>query len=310
MATVNPPFALQNAGATHTAEGDRNHVAALLARPRSFESLVPEGGVNINLGKGMAVRQTASPSMSIIVGSGMAYVPGNEGAKQGVYCCVNDGDVTLALATAHGTLPRIDIVVARISDSAYSGVSDLWELLVVTGTAASSPVEPALGNNFLRLAQVTVGAAVSSVDNTKISDKRAYLTATGGIHSVTSTTKPPVGNLPEGQGIWLRDTGQLQFKFNGAYVTRSTSNTIQSGTFNVTFTNKNSHLVNMTFPTTFSSIPKVFANINSTAGPTIRWSARVYNITTTSATVFLFYTGDATTQTDWVNTEVQWVAIT
>lgn len=305
MAEINPPFALQNAGATHTALGDRFTIAGLIAGqgPTSFSS---RGGVNMALGTEFVVNQTGTPSMSIEVGSGVCYVPGSEASAQGVYCCINDNMVTKTVTAAHGTLPRIDSVIARVYDSAFSGATNAWAIEVIAGTAASSPTAPALPANSLRLYNINVGAAVSSITNANLVDVRAHLAAAGGIISCTSSDMPSLASVPEGQGIWLRNLGILQFKFGGAWVTRSASNTTQSGSASVTFSSKSVHTQSVTFPTAFTSTPRVFVNIANTAGVTAGWISRGYNISSTGFTLYLAQVNGVTV--NWGGVEVQWFA--
>jgi len=63
----------------------------------------------------------------------------------------------LTVATADGSHPRIDIVVARVYDLGTSGSS--CDVDIVTGTPATSPVAPATPAASLLLAQVLVPAS-------------------------------------------------------------------------------------------------------------------------------------------------------
>lgn len=67
------------------------------------------------------------------------------------------------LGTASGSNPRIDLIEV----SKTTG-----EVKKVAGTAAASPVAPAADEGFLVVAEVLVGTSVTSVDNTKVTDKR------------------------------------------------------------------------------------------------------------------------------------------
>lgn len=209
MTEFGKPGWLQNAGATHTAEELRNYYTGLVAGVQGSGSLITRGGVNPVLGLELAVTQTGSPSMAVLVGSGIAIVPGSEGAKQGGYGVGNDGNVTLAIAAAHATLARIDIVVFRVRDTAYSGGVNSAVLEVVTGTPSGSPVAPATPANSLLLANVAVGAAVSSITNANITDMRIWLTGAGGVIKASSTTRPAANTVAEGQLIFEVDTDKV-----------------------------------------------------------------------------------------------------
>src|SRR5581483_7444458 len=92
---------------------------------------------------------------------------------QGVYYCYNDnstGNVSLAIAAANPSNPRIDLVIAQVQDAQYSGATNNWQLAVVTGTAGASPAVPALPANSLPLASVWVPAASTNVTAGNILD--------------------------------------------------------------------------------------------------------------------------------------------
>jgi hypothetical protein len=211
MTEYTKPGWLQNAGATHTAEQMRNWLILGIAGTQGSTSLLPIGGVNPMLGSELAVTQTGSPSMAVTVKSGLAIVPGTEGSKQGGYGVGNDADLVLSISAAHATLARIDIVVFRVRDTAYSGGVDSAVLEVVTGTPSGSPTAPATPANSLLLATVAVGAAVTSITNANITDNRNWLTAIGGIIPVaTATERNALAGSYNGLSVWRRDLKRLE----------------------------------------------------------------------------------------------------
>jgi hypothetical protein len=153
--------------------------------------------------------------MTVNVASGVVFVPGTEVAAQGVYFCENDATVNLSIATAPGTgLNRIDLVVARVQDSFYSGGTNAWSLFVVTGTAAASPSAPTPPSNAVILAQIFVGANVTSITTGNITDTRyPYAAALGGISVARSTARP--ANPSQYETIIETDTGHMN-QWNGA----------------------------------------------------------------------------------------------
>lgn len=84
-------------------------------------------------------------------------------------------DFTAVHSTAHATLPRIDLVVMQLLDTAEVG-----ELQVVTGTpTATADLDnrlgaPALPDSALHLADVLVGAAATNVATADIRDRRHF----------------------------------------------------------------------------------------------------------------------------------------
>jgi hypothetical protein len=187
----------------HSAETDRLHTASLLGTHPLAGGFLSRGGVHPEHGNRMAVTQTGSPSMAVIVKSGTVMLPGTEGGKQGVYVCHNDADVTLSIAAAPGPgLSRIDIVQAKVRDSQYSGGNNDWILEVKTGTAAGSPVAPNSDANGLTLAIVNVAASVSSINNGNIVWFAPYANALGGyIEALNDFYKPPSGTIRPGQRV-------------------------------------------------------------------------------------------------------------
>lgn len=210
MTVFTQPGWLQNAGAVHNAEQMRNYAGAMfIAGVSGATTLISRGGVHPALGNEMQVTQTGSPSMNVLVKSGLCAIPGTEGAQQGTYGLGNDADVTLAIAAAHATLARIDIVIARIRDTVYSGALNNGTLEVVTGTPAGSPVAPSTPANSLVLAQVNVLAAATSISNANITDTRRFLAAVGGVMPAKSTDSF-TGLLHAGQPVYETDTGRLK----------------------------------------------------------------------------------------------------
>lgn len=246
MAVSNPPIALQNAGATHTAELLRNAFSGALTGARANSSMVPRAGVHPSIGGALAVTQQGSPAMGITVATGMAFVAGTEGSSQGAYACMNPTSTNVTVTAAHASLPRIDIVVYRVYDSVYSGATDTSALEVIAGTPNASPVAPAAPNNTIILAQIAVGAAVTSIVNANITDKRPYL-AQGTIPVATFADLPSVG-LYDGMTAYVRAEDTV-YTYNGSSWSRpydaitavaevtSTSSTSAIGTSATVYTN-------------------------------------------------------------------------
>lgn len=191
MTEVNPCGWLQNAGSTHTAEQLREYFSIFSGgRTGAVGSLIARGGINRYVGNQLSVIPTGSPSMAVVIKSGLALVPGSEGSKQGLYACLNDGDVTLSIGASSPTLNRIDLVVAKVQDSFYSGVTNSWSLAVVAGTPASSPSPPVAPANSIILAQVAIVANDTAINTGDITDTRIYLRPQTAAFACTSATHP------------------------------------------------------------------------------------------------------------------------
>lgn len=201
MAVENPP--LYVASGSHSAELDRLAHLALVAGQ--------EGVCGTN---DLAVGQRgAGANMSVDVFTGGAWVKGDEGTYQGAYYVHNKGTQNVAVAAAHATLARRDIVVARIRDAAYSGGVSTCALEVITGTPSGSPADPTIPASCLPLARLSIAAASTVVLAGNITDLRVRAGNTGsGLSAVTSSTRPASPFV--GQLIFETDTQRTRM-WNG-----------------------------------------------------------------------------------------------
>ena len=170
MALLQPPSFMQNR-TDHTAQEDRLFLAGLVKPSGGIGTLSSIAGVNL-------VRAQASPNMSVIVHRERFFIPGTEDTNQGVYHGFNDADLTVTIAAASPTLPRIDIICASIQDSFYSGGSNQFNLGAITGTPASSPVPPTAPANSITIANIAVAANATSVTNANITNNATVATST------------------------------------------------------------------------------------------------------------------------------------
>lgn len=103
---------------------------------------------------------------------------------------------TVAIAAAHATLARLDLIVARVD---Y--VNNLIQVDAVTGTAAATPVAPNLTRNSsiyeCALAVVSVPAADTGIDAAQVTDARVW----GG---------PPTGTLADDYDLFGDKVSSLQ----------------------------------------------------------------------------------------------------
>ena len=131
-------------------------------------------GIYDGVGNNLVVAAKTPASMKVTVGTGVIVVNG--------YKCECSALETLAITAAHATLPRIDRIVARLDTSTTPGIS----FAVLTGTASSSPVVPTLTQTAyiyeIALAQVAVGAGVTSIVTGNIISERVYQDRTNLFH--------------------------------------------------------------------------------------------------------------------------------
>jgi hypothetical protein len=171
-----PAFFLADAAVSHDAEGFRR-----------FSALLTEDGSGVYGSTDMAVTQRgAGANMSVDVAGGRAIIPGSEATYQGSYFVENRGTQNVTITASDPTNPRIDRIVARVRDDAYSGSSNDWDIIAVAGTPAGVPSAPSAPNNAISLATVAVAASATSITNANITSVRTYYRPKGYTSSVSS----------------------------------------------------------------------------------------------------------------------------
>jgi hypothetical protein len=140
---------------------------------------------------------SAGGGLSVNVSQGLVAIRGTESQHQGVYGpCYNDATLNLVLATADATNPRNDLIVAKIRDSQFSGASNDFSIVVVTGTPAASPSDPSVPANAVVLYRVRVNAGAGTPSVITDLRPRAYaLGAPGTSTAALISTVPGQGQL-------------------------------------------------------------------------------------------------------------------
>lgn len=154
--------------------------------------------------------QSVSAMVCKITG-GVAYVQGT--AAQGAYPAYNSADKNITVGDGHATNPRIDLVVLRVWDNFIdTSGQTLTDIVLVPGTAASSPVAPAVPAASIPLWEIRVNAGVSAGNGGVASnpgwtsartDRRVYTVASGAI-------RPATGGWTGTYDGQYRDNGTLQ----------------------------------------------------------------------------------------------------
>lgn len=236
MAERNPPIFLQ--AGSHPAEDTR----------RALHSLVGGKKGIVGVADLLVTEKAGTPNMSVDVAAGACWILGTENTSQGAYYCEARTLTNLAIAAADATNPRIDLVVAKVQDAAYSGATNAWSLAVVTGTPAVSPVAPAAPASSLVLARVSVPAADTVINNAQITDYRLIdglgrASGLGGLIVVADSASRPSSPY-EGMRVyelaskrymvyngsaWRLDGGSSSTARAGCRVRKSTDSIISTG---------------------------------------------------------------------------------
>jgi hypothetical protein len=171
-----------------------------------IDAAFPEPGVvAADTGQAMAVTQTTTASMNLHVAAGYAAIPAKTGNNKYLVRARAQETVTV---TAANTQPRIDLVVVQVSDSDLGDASDTAVFTVVKGTAAASPTPPTVPAGALLLAQINVGANVTAIPNSAITDARAQVVPGVTLLDPAATTNTsPLSAYPTGlSGLMLTGT--------------------------------------------------------------------------------------------------------
>lgn len=225
MTVQNPAIFLQEG--SHPAEDVR----------RALGSIVGQAGGLVSGSDLVVSENSAGADMSIDVAGGAIWIAGTEDAYQGVYYCENRGVTNIPVQAADVVHPRIDLVVARVYDSSYSGTQDEWALDIVTGTPAASPVAPSLPANSFSLATINVAANATTVVDANITDTRVL------------TDETITGNLVVGGDLTV--TGNLTAANQGSVLITPTS--VTGGTLSGATVTPNATVSSVTVDGVFSS---------------------------------------------------------
>ena len=140
----------------------------------------------------LAPTEKGTPDMSVDIATGRCLIKGDEDTYQGSYFCDNRGTSNIAIAAADPDDPRIDIIVAKVEDSEYSGATDAWSIVAVTGTPAGSPSAPSAPSNSIPIATVAVAALASSIVDANITDDTVLIVSAGSLDTRLTTAEASI----------------------------------------------------------------------------------------------------------------------
>ena len=103
------------------------------------------------------VSAQSNPNMSVVVATGNAFHNG--------YLFYNDANVNVAIGSNTSNYPRKDAIVIS-----FNGANST--IVAIKGTPSSNPTCPSIGSNYIKLAEVYVGAGVTSIQASNVTDTR------------------------------------------------------------------------------------------------------------------------------------------
>jgi hypothetical protein len=152
-----------------------------------------------------AMQVSAGSGLAVTVAAGYCCVANSSSSLQGGYIFGLMTSASLSVAAADTVNPRLDIVVAYVSDTGNSASFSAVE--IITGTPASPAVAPAAPANSMVLASITIPPNIVSAASGTIADQRAYVVAPGGILPIATAAAAPA--VPAAQFMITLDTNQL-----------------------------------------------------------------------------------------------------
>ncbi|RRR84685.1 hypothetical protein [Streptomyces sp. RP5T] len=159
------------------------------------------------------VQVTATVSGKVIVAPFQGVIQGTRASATGAYLVTLGQQKTLdVLGTnpADSSNPRNDLVIARQRDAQYGDATTGMTVELVKGSAAATPVDPAVSGDFIPLARIRVAKNASSVAATDIDDLRPWTAAAGGILRVWGEGGRPAYPY-SGMYIHRWDTNHLEW---------------------------------------------------------------------------------------------------
>ncbi|MFC8429401.1 hypothetical protein [Streptomyces sp. NPDC057253] len=170
-------------------------------------------GVRPATGDPGRVQATATVSGKVTVAPFQGVIQGTRASAAGAYLVTLGQQKTLdVLGTnpADSSNPRNDLVVARQRDAQYGDATTGMTVELVKGTAAATPVDPAVSGDFIPLARIRVAKNASSVTATDLDDLRPWTAAAGGILRVWGEGGRPTYPY-SGMYIHRWDTNHLEW---------------------------------------------------------------------------------------------------
>jgi len=163
----------------------------------SATALSPYGGIfpaPWDFGAEGPLQAVIDTGLTLTIGAGYCAIPYTS-SGQGVsrFGLLNSG--TLTCATASGSNPRVDLIVAQIHDLGTSG--SFADINIITGTPTSGASltnrngAPAVPTNAMALTYVLVPTGAVSLTNADLLDVRNITVAPGGVLPVVGSSTAP-----------------------------------------------------------------------------------------------------------------------
>lgn len=237
--------------------GDRLYTTAQLA---TFYKGMMSTGVYPNYLNNMEVTKVTD-TMKTSINTGGAIIEG--------YTCDNSSTYELTHDTADATNPRIDLIILRMDLSERSILP-----AILKGTPAASPTAPELTQTTnlyeIALASVTVGAGVSTLNASTLTDLRTYAAANAQNTQIYTGIYTGDGNASQTISLTFTPSAVLVYGNDGSTPigTGTSSNRYGGLALNgypslVLSTHKLIEIITNGFKAYYNSNKEIYANQNS-----------------------------------------------
>lgn len=206
-----------------------------------YRSGVMASGSGNNTHLAMSVTPNSTANLTVWVEVGNCVI---NTAQQGAYMCALQTRAQLTIATAHASLNRIDLIVARVYDDQNAAIGsaagtrkfnvEVWQGDNVSGTATAPSITSIVAAGAIPLAEVRVNANTTAITSTQITDRRGPgIVARGGMRGLYGADSVPgsaeyaaPGAYP-GDQRWVHNSGfQHQVYYGSAMGWRGVHNNL------------------------------------------------------------------------------------
>lgn len=222
-----------NSNTTLYGEEELNAIAKLFINQGVLNTLQDNNDDWVSNGDLKVLENSDGADMTVEVNTGWAIIETIRNTKTFKTFAQVINSLKLPISANDTGNDRVDTVIARVSRTVESNIlaNNVFTIEVITGTSGTALTDEEIlaeidGDDFLRLADITVGDGVTEIETADITDTRVMAETNQGLkHSpkvifMGALANDPV-NLDEGM-LWYNETTHTLNFFNG-------NNTIQLG---------------------------------------------------------------------------------
>lgn len=215
-----------NSNTTLYGEEELNAIAKLFINQGVLNTLQDNNDDWVSNGDLKVLENSDGADMTVEVNTGWAIIETTRNTKTFKTFAQVINSLKLPISANDTGNDRVDTVIARVSRTVESNIlaNNVFTIEVITGTSGTALTDEEIlaeidGDDFLRLADITVGDGVTEIETADITDTRVMAETNQGLkHSpkvifMGALANDPV-NLDEGM-LWYNETTHTLNFFNG-----------------------------------------------------------------------------------------------